>query len=139
FFGSVLEHLLVEEELCDQDLEALDLGFEFTDAACIIDLDGVVLLAPAVVGVLGNAEFATDVGDREPLGQVAVGLPKQPSDLLCGPSLAHESLLDLFYPDQDSHNGWTNFRGADHDARRAPASSIAFTPDGTELATAGTT
>src|SRR6202022_763577 len=99
---------------CDEDLETLDLGFEFTDAACVIDLDGIVLLAPAVVGVLGNAEFAADVGDREPLGQVAVRLPKQPSDLLCGPSLAHESLLDLFYPDQDSHNGWTNFRGADH-------------------------
>lgn len=36
-----------------------------------------MLLPPAVVGVLGDAVLAADVGHGEALGQVAVGFPKQ--------------------------------------------------------------
>jgi hypothetical protein len=97
--GDLLEHLLVEEQFGDQELEAFDLGFEFADAACLINLSGVVPLPPAVVGVGGDTVLAADVGDREALGQVAVGFPKETYDLVCGPSLAHESLLDLSYPE----------------------------------------
>src|SRR5205823_1250840 len=98
FFGDVLEHPLVQEEFGDEQLEALDLGLELADAAAVVNLGGVVLLPPAVVRGLGDAELAADVSHRQPLGQVALGLPKQPPDLLCAPSLAHESLLDLSYP-----------------------------------------
>src|SRR5262249_22932525 len=122
FFGDVLEHPLVQEELGDEELEALDLGLELADAAAIVGPGGVVLLPPAVVGGLGDAQLAADVSHRQPPGQVALGLPKQPPDLLRAPSLAHESLLDLSYPVKDSHSTWTSFRGADHlatDSRKA--------------------
>jgi hypothetical protein len=98
FFCDLLEHFFVEEELGDQQLEALDLVFQFADATGVIDDRGVVALPPAVIGVLANAEFAAHVGDRQALGQVAVGFAQQAHDLVGGPSLAHESLLDLFYP-----------------------------------------
>src|SRR5262245_15998629 len=52
FFGDVLEHLPVEEQLGDQEPEARDLGLEFVDATGVIDLGGVVALPPTVVGVL---------------------------------------------------------------------------------------
>ena len=99
FLGDVLEHLLVEQQLRDQELEALDLSFQLADAARVIDLGGVVPLPPAVVGVVGDAVLAAEVGDREALGQVAVGFPKEAYDLVCSPSFAHESLLDLSYPE----------------------------------------
>jgi hypothetical protein len=98
FFSDRLEHGFVEEEFGDQQLEALDLGLDFADATGVIDLGGIVALSPAVVGVLADAELAAHVGDREAFGQVAVGFPKQADNLVCGPSLAHESLLDLSYP-----------------------------------------
>src|SRR5262249_29435481 len=95
FFGDVLEHALVEQELGDEELEALDLGLELAGAAGVVDLGGVVALPPAVVGVLGDAVLAADVADRQAASQVTVGLAQEVYDLLGGPSLAHESLLDL--------------------------------------------
>jgi hypothetical protein len=99
FFLRPLGAFFVEEQLGDQQLEALDLVFQFTDAAGVLDDSGVVALPPAVIGVLADAEFAAPVGDRQALGQVAVGFAQQAHDLVGGPSLAPESLLDLFYPD----------------------------------------
>jgi hypothetical protein len=64
--GDVLEHLLVGHQLGDEALEALDFGLQLADTAGIVGLGGGVLLAPAVVGVLTDAELAADVGDRQP-------------------------------------------------------------------------
>jgi hypothetical protein len=99
FFGDLLEHPLIEEQFGDEDLETLDRGLECVDAPGVIDLGGVVALPPAVIGALPDAELAAHVGNRKALGEVAVSFPKQAHDLVGGPSLAHESLLDLFYPE----------------------------------------
>src|SRR3954468_10468942 len=53
--------------------------------------------AHAVVGRLGDVELPADVGDRQPLGQVAVDLAEQSRDLVGGPSLLHGSLLGTLY------------------------------------------
>ncbi len=68
-----MEHPLVQEQLGDEELEALDLDLEFAQAAGVIGLGRVKALPPAVVGRLGDAALAADVGDRQPLGQVAIG------------------------------------------------------------------
>src|SRR5262249_11471984 len=97
FFGEVLEHLLVEHQLGDQPLEPLDLALQLAAAAVGGDLDGVVALAPAIVGRLGDAELATDVGDRQSLGQVPVGLAEQARHLVGSPSFRHGPLLGSVY------------------------------------------
>src|SRR3954464_11489510 len=49
-------------------------------------------LSPAMVGGLGDADLAAEVGDGQPFGQVAVGVLQQSVHFVVGPSLAHESL-----------------------------------------------
>ena len=78
---------------------AATLDVSSAEATSLINLGGVMLLSPAIVGILSDAELPADIGDRQALGQVAVGFPKHSYDLVCAPSLAHESLLDLSYPD----------------------------------------
>jgi hypothetical protein len=95
FFGDLLEHLLVEHQLGDEAFSALDLALQFADTAGVIGLGGVMLLPPAVVGILGDAELAADIGDGQALGQVAVGVAKQANDLVGSPSLTHEFLLGV--------------------------------------------
>ncbi|MCI0457041.1 MAG: hypothetical protein L0Z62_08685 [Gemmataceae bacterium] len=94
-----MEHLLVQKEFGDEELETFDFALEFADASGVIDLSGVVALPPAVESARTDAELAAHVGDGKPLGEVAVGFPKQAHDLVCGPSLAHKSFLDLSYPE----------------------------------------
>jgi hypothetical protein len=71
--GDLLEHFLVQQQLRNEQLEALDLGLPFPDAPGLIDLGGVEALTPAVIGILADTELAADIGDREALRQVAVG------------------------------------------------------------------
>jgi hypothetical protein len=97
FLGDLLEHFLVQQQLGDEQLEALDLGLQLPEPTGLIELGRIVLLTPAIVGVLGDPELAAHVGDGEPFGQVTFGFPKQPHDWVGGPSLAQESLLDLTY------------------------------------------
>src|SRR6202044_1875349 len=47
---------------------------------------------PAMIGGLGHADLAAEVGDGHAFGQVAVGVFQQSSDFVVGPSLAHGSL-----------------------------------------------
>lgn len=61
--GDVLEHLPVEHQLGHDPLEPLDLGLEFATASVGVGLGGVMPLSPAVVGRLGDAGLAADVGD----------------------------------------------------------------------------
>jgi hypothetical protein len=98
FLGDLLEHFLVQQQLGNEQLEALDLGLQCPDAPGRIDLGGGETLAPAVRGMLADTELAADIGDREALRQVAVGFPQWAGDLFGGPSLCQESLLDLLYP-----------------------------------------
>jgi hypothetical protein len=85
--------VLVEQQLGHEKLEPLDLRLQFAYAAGIIDLGGVEMLPPAIVAVATNAMLATDIRDRQALGQGAVGIAQEALDLLRILSLAHESLL----------------------------------------------
>ena len=73
FFYDVLEHLLIQEQLGDQPLEPIDLALEFAASAIGVDLVGVVLLSPPIIGCLRDANLSTDVRDGQSLGQIAVG------------------------------------------------------------------
>src|SRR5713226_1801028 len=115
FFSDVLEHLFVEHQLGTKTLEPIDLGLQFADSPCVIDLGRVEPLAPALIGSLTDAELTADVGEREPLGAIAIGFTQEALNLVSGPSLAHESLPGLCQGDE--HNSWTNFWGADQLAR----------------------
>jgi hypothetical protein len=66
---------------------------ELADAPGVINFGRRAVSSPAVVGVLLDVEFLADVGDREALGQVAVGVAQEALDLIGSPSLAHKSLL----------------------------------------------
>ena len=68
FFGDVLKHLLVQEELGHQLLEALVLDLHFTVPALGVDLLGFVSPPPPIVGVLRDAKLSTDVPDRQAFG-----------------------------------------------------------------------
>jgi hypothetical protein len=95
FLGDVLEHLFVEQQLRDEALEPFDLGFQLPDAPGVIGLGRVEALPPAVVGVGADAVLAADIGDRQALGQVPVGIPQETLNLSGILALAHESLLGL--------------------------------------------
>src|SRR5208337_50429 len=56
FFCHLLEHLLIEHQLGNQPLKTLDFAFQLPDTARIIDLGGVMLLPPAVVRRVADAE-----------------------------------------------------------------------------------
>ena len=79
FFGDILEHLFIQEQLGHEPLEPLDLDFKLAAPAIGIDLRGVMPLPPAMVGGLGDADLAADVRDGQSLGQVAVGVLQQTS------------------------------------------------------------
>ncbi len=64
-FCDVLEHLLVQEGLGDELLEALGLELQLTAPALGIEFLGLVAAPPAIVGVLGVAELSTDILDRQ--------------------------------------------------------------------------
>jgi hypothetical protein len=71
FFGDILEHLFIQEQLGHEPLESLD--FELAATAIGIDLGRVMRLPPAMVGGLGDADLAAEVGDGQSLGRVAIG------------------------------------------------------------------
>src|SRR5208337_3806048 len=99
FFCDVLEHLLVQEQLGDEPLEAIDLELQLSAPAIRVDLLRVVLLSPPVIGRLGYADLSTDVRDCQSLGQIAVCLAQQPRHFLGGPSPSHGSLRESVYPE----------------------------------------
>src|SRR5208337_4505542 len=92
FFCDVLEHLLVQEPLGDEPLEAIDLELQLSAPAVRVDLIRVVLLSPPVIGRLGYADLATDVRGCQSLGQIAVCFAHQSRHFLGGPSPSHRSL-----------------------------------------------
>src|ERR1700733_3203846 len=49
-------------------------------------------LSPSMVGSLGDADLAAEVGDGQAFGQVAVGVLQQAGHFDGNPSLAHGSL-----------------------------------------------
>jgi hypothetical protein len=97
FFCEVLEHLLVEHQFGHQELEPLEFDLEFAAPAVGVDPRRVVTLSPAMIGRLSDADLSANVRDRQPLGQVAVGVPEQSRHFVGAPSFPHESLLDTVY------------------------------------------
>jgi hypothetical protein len=94
FFCDVLEHLLIQEHLGDQPLEPINLALEFAASAIGVDLVGVVLLSPPIIGCLRDANLSTDVRDVQSLSQLAIGFTWQSRQFIGGPSPSHESLRD---------------------------------------------
>ena len=92
FFGDILEHLFIQEQLGHEPLESLDLDLEMAAPAIGIDLGRVMPPSPAMIGGLGDADLAAEVGDGQSPGQVAIGVPQQSGHFVVGPSLAHGSL-----------------------------------------------
>jgi len=93
-----LEQRLVEHPFGHEPLEALPLDVPLADAAGVINLRGLMVFPPPMVPGLGAADLAAAVRDREALGQVTVGFAQEALDLVYGPALAPESLLDISYP-----------------------------------------
>ena len=63
FFCDLLKHMLVQNQLGDEPFQAIDVAFQLAAPAIGIDLCGVMLLSPSIVGGLGYALFATNVRD----------------------------------------------------------------------------
>jgi hypothetical protein len=93
FICQLLEHLLVPHQLGNQELEPLDLSLQLAAAAIGVDLGGVVAFSPVIVGRLGDAELAADIGDRQTFGQVAVRLAESSRHRVGSLSFPHGPLL----------------------------------------------
>jgi hypothetical protein len=99
FFGDVLGHLLIQEQLGNQLLESINLELQLSAPAIGLDLLGITLPAPPIVGGRTDAVLATDVGDGQSFGQIAVDFLQQPCNLVGGPSPFHAFLRELLYPE----------------------------------------
>jgi hypothetical protein len=69
---SQVQELFLNVAGCHQPVQAVDFAFQLAAPAIVIDLFGVMLLPLPVVGGLSDALFATNVGDRQSVGQVVV-------------------------------------------------------------------
>src|SRR5262249_35586690 len=90
FLGDLLEQLLVQGQVGDQALEPGVLGLQLLEPLGLVLLEAAVLVAPAVQGLLANAEALADLGDVQPLRQVSLGLAQLGDDFFSRVSL-HES------------------------------------------------
>jgi hypothetical protein len=89
--------MLVQNQLGDEPFQAIDVAFQLAAPAIGIDLFGIVVLTPPVIGGFRNTLFAANVRNRQSFGQVAVGFAQQPCHFLGGPSPFHESLRASCY------------------------------------------
>jgi hypothetical protein len=113
FLGDLLEHLLVQGQLGDEALEAGVLGLQLFEALGLVGLEAAVLVAPAVEGLLADAELLADLDGGQALGQVGFGLAGL-GDHLLGGLTPHGSSPLPSRGVRDSHSTWTGFWGAHH-------------------------
>src|SRR5262249_49995674 len=78
-----------------------------------VGLEAAILGAPAMQGLLADAELLADLGDAQALPQVGLGLAQLNDDLFRRMSL-HQSSPSPPRGVRDSHSTWTGFWGADH-------------------------
>jgi len=71
-----------------EPLQTRVLLLELLQAPRLFNLHAAVLLAPAVVGLLGHAKLTGDLSGRQPLGERDLSLAELVDDLLCGVPLA---------------------------------------------------
>jgi hypothetical protein len=89
--GDLLEQLLVQGQLGDEALQPGVLGLQLLEALGVVLLEAAVLVAPAVEGLLADAELLADLADGQALGEVGLGLAQLGDDLLRAMSLLRTS------------------------------------------------
>jgi hypothetical protein len=72
----------VQRLVGDDPLEALVLALKLPQALDVVGLHPAELVAPAVIGVLRDAELLRDLSDRLLLGEHPVGIAQLADDLL---------------------------------------------------------
>ena len=88
-------------------------SFQLAAPAIAIDLVGIAFLSPAIIHRLTDAVLATDVGNGQSLGQIAVRFLEQPCNLFGGPSPSWGPLrVGLLLSPGVRSLGWTTFWGA---------------------------
>ncbi len=80
--GGFLRDRVVKRLLGQQLLESRILLLELFQTLGLVHPKATVLLPPAIVGLLGDPELAHHVARRRALGQLDLGLPQLPDDLL---------------------------------------------------------
>ena len=90
--------------VCHKLLQLTVLFLKMLQALGLIDAQAAVLLLPAVVGLLGDLELSTDIGDRFPLGQQDLGLTQLDDDLFGVKSFLGHQIVPFLGPAE------TNFK-----------------------------
>src|SRR3954468_15028796 len=111
FPGGLLQDRLVEREVGDGFAQALVLGLQRLHALDLIGLGPAVLLAPAIIRDLGDADRADRVRHRGSLRNQDIDLAQLRNDLFGGVSLLTHSDPPSALTSHTS--GWTTPTGAD--------------------------
>ncbi len=87
FFGAVLEHRFVQENLDQEALAAVNFNLERATWAIGVDRGVVMSFSTAIIGAHGDAVLAANIGDCESFGLISVNVFPQASHFIGGPPL----------------------------------------------------
>src|SRR5579864_341212 len=118
----LLQDLLVESQIGHGLFEPAILFLQVLEALHVVGLHAAVLMAPAKVRLLGNAQLLTHVGHGGSTAQLDLGLTQLANNLFRRMTLPLHQESSCPSGRLDSHTTWTRKRGAGHEGPSVRAS-----------------